>query len=565
MNSLRCRFLWAALGWGIAIVLLLLVGCAGEGRVVDIVIENGILVDGTGSERWSADVAIEGDTIVEIGELSEALKRRADLRIDAEGLVVSPGFIDIHTHSDWTLLYDGDAQSKVRQGVTTEILGESLSPGPFVGLVKKPSPYGIEIDWETLGGYFDRLEKSGISVNVGSFVGATQVRLCVLGEASREPTPEELTRMKELVTESMEQGAFGLSSALLVPPNTYHTTEQLAAMASAVKPFGGLYFTHIRSEGEGIREAIREAVAVGNKAGVPVEIIHLKVADRRMWGEMPEICDLIESSRDRGVKVTANLYPYIAGQNNLVALVPPWAMEGGREKMLERLSRLEVRKRIRKDLLEGIPGWFNHYLAIGDWDRCQVASVDSQENKQFEGKTVAEIADLTGKDPIDAVLDLLIEEGGSVPAVYFLMSEEDLRHAMKRSWVSFGSDGTAVATEGVLSEGKPHPRWYGTFPRILGVYVRDQEVLSLEEAVRKMTSANAEKLGIGDRGIVAKGKKADLVIFNPRTVIDRAEFGDPHHYPVGIEHVIVNGTQVLENGEHLGTRPGKVLRKNHAK
>ncbi len=527
----------------------------------DTVILNGKIIDGSGSDRFAADVAIIGDTIVRVGQLSPTEKEGAARVIDAASLVVSPGFIDIHSHSDFALLVDGTAQSKVRQGVTTEILGESRSAGPVKGRATEPSSYGIEIDWTTLGEYFNRLERGGISVNVGSYVGSTQVRLCVLGEDSREPTSEELEEMKSLVREAMEEGAFGLSSALLVPPNTYQTTHQLVELAKVVRPFGGIYSTHIRSEGEGIQEAIREAIEVGEQGQVPVDVIHLKIADRRLWGKMSEICDLIEEARARGLNVTANQYPYVAGQNNLVALIPPWAMEGGRETMLDLLREKDSRKRMETDIYKGIPGWFNHYLAMGDWDRCLVASVEQPQNEEFEGKSLAQIAEISGKTPTDAVFDLLLEEGGSVPAVYFLMSEEDVRYAMQVPWVSFGSDGSAVQPEGILGRGKPHPRWYGTFPRILGKYVREEGVISLEEAVRKMTSLNAEKLGIKDRGQIAEGKKADLVVFDPEQVVDRATFANPHQYPVGIEYVIVNGIPVLERGKHLDTKPGRILRK----
>ncbi|HUV12198.1 MAG TPA: D-aminoacylase [Acidobacteriota bacterium] len=538
-------------------------GCrTDQASTFDTVIVNGKIIDGSGSDRFTADVAIVGDTIVRVGRLSPTEKAGATTVINAANLVVSPGFIDIHSHSDFALLVDGTAQSKVHQGVTTEILGESRSAGPIKGKAKEPTPYGIEVDWTTLGEYFDRLEQNGISVNVGSFVGSTQVRLCVLGEDSRKPTSEELEEMKSLVKEAMEEGALGLSSALLVPPNTYQTTHQLIELAKVVRPFGGIYSTHIRTEGEGIQEAIREAIEVGEKGQVPVDVIHLKVADQRLWGKMNEICDLIEEARARGLKVTANQYPYIAGQNNLVALVPPWAMEGGRETMLKLLGKEDSRKRMETDIYNGLPGWFNHYLAMGEWARCMVASVEQPQNEQYEGKSIAQIAQASGKTPTEVVFDLLLEEGGSVPAVYFLMTEEDVGYAMQVPWVSFGSDGSAVRPEGKLGQGNPHPRWYGTFPRILGKYVREEGVISLEEAIRKMTSLNAEKLGITDRGLIAEEKKADLVIFDPEKVADRATFDDPHQYPIGIEYVIVNGVTVLKDGKHLGAKPGRVLRKS---
>lgn len=532
-----------------------------QSPVFDLVIAGGRVVDGSGSSAYEADIAVNGDTIVRIGRMDPDARTRARRVIDAQGLVVSPGFIDIHTHSDYALLVDGTAQSAIRQGVTTDILGESDSAGPVQGRARRPDAYGIRPDWRTLGEYFRKLESGGISINVASFVGATQVRTCVLGEESRAPTRAEMEQMKQLVVEAMRDGALGLSVALLVPPNTYHTTPQLIELASVVKPFGGIYFTHIRSEGEGIHSAIGEALEIGEKAGVPVEILHLKIAGRRLWGRMKEVCDLIEQARGRGLRASANQYPYIAGQNNLVALIPPWAMEGGRSRMLQRLKQPVERSRIERDLYRGIPGWYNHYLAMEGWQGCLVASVKSEMNKKYEGKSIAEIAQLSGKKPADVVFDLLLEEQGSVPAVYFLMSEEDVRRAMKMPWVSIGSDGSAARPEGILGAGKPHPRWYGTFPRVLGKYVREERVLSLEEAIRKMTSLNAEKLGIRDRGLLREGKKADITILDANGVIDRATFENPHQYPVGIEYVVVNGVLVLEKGWHLGVKPGRVLRK----
>jgi N-acyl-D-aspartate/D-glutamate deacylase len=370
-----------------------------------------------------------------------------------------------------------------------------------------------------------------------------------------------MEQMKRLVNEAMHDGALGLSCALLVPPNTYLTTPELVELASVVKPYGGIFSIHIRTEGEGILGAIKEAIEVGERAGVPVDILHLKIADHRLWGSMPEVCDLIEKARERGVQVTANQYPYIAGQNNLVALIPPWAMAGGREKMLERLRQPSARNRMERDLYRGIRGWYNHYLAMDGWEGCLVASVQTAGNKPYEGKSIAAIAKMSGKKPAAVVFDLLLEEQGSVPAVYFHMSEDDVRYAMKRPWVSIGSDGSAVRPDGPLGIGKPHPRWYGTFPRILGKYVREDHVLTLEEAVMKMTSLNARKLGLIDRGLLQAGKKADITVFDPRTVNDKATFDNPHQYPAGIEYVVVNGILVIDKGQHLGTKPGVILKK----
>ena len=525
----------------------------------DLIIRNGNVVDGSGELWFPADVAVKGDTIVKVGRLDET-ELSAKQTIDARGLTVAPGFIDIHSHSDYSLLVDGTAQSKIRQGVTTEVLGEAPSAGPLKGKATKDlSHYGLKADWKTLGEYFARLQKNGMSVNVASYVGATQIRSCVLGDESRAPTAAETEEMKQLAVEAMQDGAMGLSSSLIVPPDTYLDTRQLTDLASAVKPFGGIYSTHMRSEGQAIFEAIREAISIGEQAQVPVDIIHFKIADKRLWGRMPEVIKLIEEAQAKGLHVTANQYPYVAGQNNLDALIPPWAMEGGREPMLARLGDPALRSRMEKDILNGVPGWFDHYLAMKGWESCVVAGVQSEKNKVHEGKSIEQISKTLNKKPTDVVFDLLKEEGGSVPAVYFLMSEEDVRTALQTPWVSIGSDGTAVRPDGILGKGKPHPRWYGTFPRVLGKYVREEKVLALEEAVKKMTSLNAVKLGIEDRGLLKAGKKADVTIFSAERVIDKATFENPHQYPEGIEYVIVNGTPVIEKGQHLGSKPGRVL------
>jgi N-acyl-D-amino-acid deacylase len=525
----------------------------------DLIIRNGNIVDGSGELWFPGDVAVKGDQIVKVGRLDE--KELSAKRImDVRGLTVAPGFIDIHSHSDYTLLVDGTAQSKIRQGVTTEVLGEAHSAGPLQGKASLDlSEYRLQADWKTLGEYFSRLQKAGISVNVASYVGATQIRSCILGDEKRAPSSEELEQMKKLAVQAMQDGAFGLSSSLIVPPDTYLDTDQLVALASAVKPLGGIYSTHIRNEGQDVFNAIREAINIAEQAQVPVDVIHLKVADKRLWGKMQEVCNLISEAQTKGLRVTANQYPYIAGQNDLEALIPPWAMEGGRNQMLARLSDRVARARMEKDILHGVPGWFDHYLATKGWESTVVSEVKTDKNKVWEGKSIAEIAKAQNKKPTDVVFDLLKEEDGSVPAIYFHMSEDDVRTAMQVPWVSIGSDGSAVRPDGILGRGKPHPRWYGTFPRVLGKYVREEKVLALEEAVKKMTSLNAEKLGLQDRGLLKAGKKADLTIFDAQRVIDKATFQNPHQYPEGVEYVIVNGTMVLEKGQHSGAKPGRVL------
>ena len=526
----------------------------------DLLIVNGTVIDGSGAPGRTADIGIRGDTLAAIGDLRGAAARRT---IDARGLIVAPGFIDMHSHSDYPLLADGTAQSKIRQGVTTEVLGESLSAGPITGQARRPPvTYGVTADWTTLGGYFERLERQGISVNVVTYVGSLQIRDCVLGlETDRAPDTAELAEMRRLVRQAMEDGAFGLSSALTVPPQTYVTHEELVAEASEVRAFGGIYATHTRS-GAGNWFGLKEAIEIGRKAGVPVEIVHLNNTNRANWGKVGEIRDLIDAARASGVRVTASRYPYIAGQNNLRALVPPWGLAGSNDEVLARLRDPAARRRMERDIYEGIPGWFNHYLYMQSWDTVRVAVVNRPANQRFLGKSVAEIATLTGTTPTDAVFDLLLAENGTVPAVYFMMSEDDVRETLRLPWVTIGSDGLALRPEGVLGAGKPHPRSYGTFPRVLGKYVREEKVLSLPEALHKMSGLCAAKLGLTDRGLLRPGLKADLAVFNAATVTDHATFDEPHRYSTGIEHVIVNGTLVLENGEHTGARPGRALRKN---
>ena len=526
----------------------------------DILITGGTLVDGSGAPGIRADVGIRGGTIAAVGDLSAA---RAAGIIDAAGLTVAPGVIDIHSHSDYSLLVDGDTQSKVRQGVTTEIIGEALSAGPVRPAEEESRPvegpgFGVKIDWETLAGYFDHLAAAGTSVNVGSFVGSMTVRRYVLGDTNRRASGEEIGQMVSLVEQAMREGALGVSSALLGSPLS---TEELIAMARAAGKFGGIYSTHIRDEGDRIFESLDEAFRIGREAGVPVDVIHLKIADRKLWGQMDRVLEKFEQARSQGVRATANMYPYIAGQNDLAALVPPQGHDGGTQAMLARLRDPARRAEYRKILYAGgLPNWYNHYTASASWQSMLIVSVSTEKNRHLIGMTMDQVIAVSGgKEPTDVLYDLLLDEGGSVPTVYFLMTEEDVRTAMASPLVSFGSDGVAVKPEGALGEGQPHPRWYGTFPRVLGKYVREEKVLPLETAIQKMTSMNAEKLGLKDRGLIKEKMAADIFIFNPATIIDRATFSDPHQYPTGVEYVIVNGRMVLDGGKHTGARPGKIL------
>ena len=546
-----------------ALSALILAGCGSlpqKEPEYDILITGGLVVDGTGAPGYYADIGIRGDRIAAVGNLSKASAGRV---IEARGLVVAPGIIDIHTHSDYSLLVDGNAESKIRQGVTTEILGEATSAGPLPKEGKDQAklespPYGVKINWNTLGEYFKRLKTSGSSVNVGSFVGSLTVRRYVLGDTNREATPEEREKMAGLVREAMQEGALGVASSLLGSPLT---TAELITMAKAAGEYGGIYSTHIRDEGGKIFESLDEAFLIGREARVPVDVLHLKIAERKLWGEMPRVLDKFEKARSSGLQVTANMYPYIAGQNDLGSLIPPQGWEGGKEAMLARLRDPKWREEFRKILYAGsLPNWYNHYTASAGWESMLIVSAKAEKNRGLVGMTMDQVIAMRNKgEPTDVLYDILLEEDGSVPTIFFLMTEKDVRTAMVSHLVSFGSDGAAVKPEGVLGQGKPHPRWYGTFPRILGKYVREEKVLPLETAILKMTWMNAQKLGLRDRGLVREGMAGDLFLFDPDRIIDRATFSDPHQFPEGVEYVLVNGQVVIDQGKHTGLKPGLIL------
>jgi N-acyl-D-aspartate/D-glutamate deacylase len=529
----------------------------------DLLIRNGTIVDGSGNPWFHGDLAVRNDRIVAVGRVPPGQAKR---EIDARGLVVAPGFIDMHSHSDFLLLEDGNAQSKIRQGVTTEVLGEGTSAGPYQG---KLTPRGVSAGgtparWTTLGGYFDTAQRAGIAVNIASYVGLDNIWQCVMGSSFARPSQAEREQMKALVDEAMREGAIGLSSMLAMPPGSLATADDIVELCKVVKRYGGIYSSHIRNEGTGVFEAVKEAIAIGERAGVPVDVIHLKIADQKLWGHMSEVVALIEKARKRGVNVQANVYPYTRGNNNLASIIPPWAHEGGTAQLLARLKDGKVRERLKKEIREGIPGWYNHYTAVGgDWSRMLISGRGG-----YEGLTMDRIiADKSrgrdsAPDPLDILFDLLIEQGGSVPTVYAHHTEKDMNLALVQPWCSIGSDGSAYAVEGPLRRGNPHPRNFGTFPRVLGVYVRQLGMLRLEDAVRKMTSLNAAKLGVADRGLLRPGCFADLTLFDPERIIDRATYEKPFQYNEGIEYVIVNGQVVLDRGKHAGARAGRALRRS---
>jgi len=551
------------LKWIAALTLALFLSFMACGKNLDyefdLIIANGRVIDGSGSLWFPADVGIRGDEIIQVGKLINQEKRGRRI-IDATGLTVTPGFIDIHSNSDFSLLIDGRAHSKLHQGITTEVLGEGLSAGPLQGKATLDlQAYKLEADWKTLGEYFDRLSTQGISVNVASYVGAGQVGRCVLGEVVRNPSSEEMKQIKQLVDEAMSDGALGLSSGPSGFSDNYLTTDQRRELVEVVKASGGVYAIQVLDDGDGIHKVFRKSIGGLESLQFPTDIIQLKIADRLLWSQMKNVIDLIEKSRKKNFFITGSQLPYTAIQNDLSALVPPWVRQDGLEKMLERLGSVELRGQMRKDLYEGVSGWFNYYLAIGNWKGIVVAGANADKNQVLVGKSVDSIAIDLNKKPSDVVFDLLLEEGGRVPAIYHVMNEADLRYVMQLPWVSIGSNGTAVQINGIWRGGRPHPSWYGTFPRVLGKYVREEEVLSVEEAVQKMTWMNAAKAGLKNRGLLKIGKKADITIFSAERVRDRATFENPDQYAEGIEYVIVNGVLVIEGECHLGTTPGQIL------
>jgi N-acyl-D-amino-acid deacylase len=535
---------------------------------LDVLIRGGKIVDGTGNPWFNGDVAIQGDRIAAVGPLGANVN--AKLVIDARGLVVAPGFIDMHSHSDMTLFEDGSARSKVSQGVTTEILGEDSSGGPSKG---ERTPRSVEIagvtrTWTTLGGYFEALEKQGMAVNVASYVGLGTLLECVQGDSLGRPDGPRLSAMQQLLDEAMRDGALGLSTMLAGPRELAVQTDDLVVLCGVVKQHGGLYSSHIRNEGTEVLAAVKEAIAIGRRADIPVDIIHLKIAEQALWGRMREIVALIDEARREGVNVQANVYPYTRGNNDLVTIIPPWAHEGGKNQLIARLKDRSLRDRLKHDIQSGLPGWYNHYTAVGgDWSRMLVSARLSPANQKFQGQTMQTIiaAKSAGQtpapDPLDVLFDFLIEENGSISTIYAHHTEEDMNLALKQAWCSIGSDGLALAIDGPLRRGHPHPRSFGTFPRVLGEYVRNRKLLRLEDAVSKMTSRNAAKAGLLDRGLIRPGMFADITIFDEKVVIDRSTYLDPFQYSEGIVNVLVNGQVVFDRGRHTEARPGRALRR----
>jgi dihydroorotase/N-acyl-D-amino-acid deacylase len=527
----------------------------------DLVITNGHIIDGTGSPWYSGDIGIRDGRIAAIGNLSAGERKRT---IDAGGKVVAPGFIDMLGQSELTILVDPRLPSKIYQGITSEVTGEGNSIAPLNDAIIQSERdgydhYKINPDWRTLRQYFARLERQGIGINVADYVGATQVRRVVLGDNDVQPTPAQLDEMKSLVRDAMKDGAVGVSTSLEYAPAPYAKTDELIALASEASKFGGIYATHMRSEGDAIIESVDETLRIGREAHIPVEIWHLKVAGKTNWGRMPEVVAKINAARAAGADVSADTYAYTAWFNDFSAFIPPWAHDGGTPKLIERLKEPATRARIRKDMLAPSKDWDNEWQEISGPDAIMVGAVQNPKLLPLQGKRLSEIAKLWNKDPIDALCDFLIQDPSTGVAV-FGMSQPDVTLALQQPWVSIDNDSEGTSTDGILGQAHPHPRAYGTFPRILSKYVRDDKVLSLEDAIRKFSALPAQRMRITDRGVLKTSMWADVVIFDLATVHDRATFDNPNQLSQGMDYVLVNGVPVIEQGKMTGALPGKVLR-----
>ncbi len=528
----------------------------------DVLIKGGTVYDGTGAEPRRADVAIKGDRVAGVGDFANAKARTV---IKADGLAVAPGFINMLSWSNESLIADGRSQSEIRQGVTTEIMGEGQSMGPLNETMKKrmieeQKDIKYEIKWNTLAEYLHYLETRGISCNVASFIGAATIREYVIGLEDKQPTPEQLEAMRALVQKEMEAGALGIGSSLIYPPAFYAKTPELIELCKVAAKYGGKYISHMRSEGNHLFEALDELIRISREAGIPAEIYHLKAAGKDNWAKEDELLARIEATRKEGLKITADMYSYAAAGTGLDASLPPWTEDGGYPALFKRLRDPETRAKIAEQVRTPSDEWENLYLAAGSPERILLAGFKSEKLKPLTGKSLAEVAKLRGKDPVETIMDLISEDESRIDSIYFLMSEENVSKEMAKPWISFGSDEASQASEGVFLKSNPHPRAYGNFARVLGKYVREEKVISLQEAVRRLSGQPAANLGLDHRGLLREGMFADVVVFDPRTIADHATFEKPHQYATGMKHVFVNGVQVLKDGEHTNAKPGRALR-----
>ena len=541
---------------------LLAAACADQSAEFDTIIRNGTVYDGSGAAGVQADVGIIGDSVAAVGDLKSA---RAETEIDATGKAVAPGFINMLSWATESLIHDPKSQSDIRQGVTLEVMGEGESMGPWNDAMKKTNKelqadIKYDIGWTTLGEYLNYIEKKGIATNVASFIGATTVRIHELGYADRAPTAEELERMRGLVRTAMEEGALGIGSSLIYAPAFYAKTEELIALNQEAGKYGGMYISHMRSEGNQLLEAVDELIRIAREANVPAEIYHLKAAGQQNWGKMDQVFAKVEAAQKEGLKITADMYTYPAGATGLDAAMPPWVQEGGLREWIKRLKDPAIRARVINEMKTPTNAWESLYLAAGSPEKVLLVAFKQDSLKHLTGKSLAEVAKLRGKSPEETAMDLVIADDSRVGTVYFLMSEDNIKKQIAKPWVSFDSDAESLAPEGVFLKSNPHPRAYGNFARLLGKYVRDEKVIPLEEAIRRLTTLPATNMKLKRRGALKPGYHADVVVFDPATIRDHATFDKPHQYSTGVQHVFVNGVQVLKDGEHTGATPGRVVR-----
>jgi len=527
----------------------------------DIIIKGGTVYDGTGGEGRVTNIAIRGDRIASVGDLAKA---SATTTIDARGLAVAPGFINMLSWSTESLIQDGKSQSEIRQGVTTEIMGEGDSMGPLNDrmkerYVREQRDIKYDIKWNTLADYLRYLEKRGVSCNVASFLGATTVREYVIGLEDKQPTPEQLEQMRDLVRKEMEAGALGIGTSLIYPPAFYAKTDELIELCKVAAKYQGKYISHMRSEGNQLLESLDELIRISREAGIPAELYHIKAAGEKNWPKEDQLLARIEAAQREGLKITADMYTYTAAGTGLDACLPPWTEDGGYPALFKRLRDPDTRQKIAAEVRVDSNAWENLYLAAGSPDKIVLTGFKSEKLKSLTGKTLGEVAKMHSKDPIETIMDLISEDESRIDAMYFLMSEENVRKELAKPWISFGSDEASQAPEGVFLKSHPHPRAYGNFARVLGKYARDEKVLTLSEAVRRLSALPATNLGLDHRGFIREGMFADVVVFDPATIADRATFDKPHEYAIGMKHVFVNGVQVLKDGEHTDAKPGRAL------
>src|SRR5438046_3318800 len=527
----------------------------------DIVIKGGTVYDGTGGEGHITDVAIRGDRIAGVGDFAKASAKKT---IDARGLAVAPGFINMLSWSNESLIQDGRSQSEIRQGVTTEIMGEGESMGPLndrmkARIVREQTDIKFEIKWNALAEYLRYLEKRGISCNVASFLGATTVREYVIGLEDKQPTPQQIEQMTDLVRKQMEAGALGIGTSLIYPPAFYAKTEELIALCKVAAKYRGKYISHMRSEGNQLLPALEELIRISRDAGIPAEVYHMKASGQKNWPKENELLGRIEAAQKKGLKITADMYTYPASGTGLDACLPPWTEDGGFPALLQRLRDPATREKIAAQVRVDSDEWENTYASAGSPENILLVGFKSEKLKPLTGKTLSEVAKMRGRDPVETIMDLIAEDESRIDAIYFEMSEENLRKEIAKPWISFCSDEASQAPEGVFLKNNPHPRAYGSFARVLGKYARDEKLISLGEAVRRLSALPATNLGLDRRGFIKEGMFADIVVFDPSKIADRATFAQPHQYAIGVKDVFVNGVQVLKNGEHTGAKPGRAL------